>query len=267
MKKLLTIKNLKKYFPIKRGVFLRQVGVNKAVDNISFSIGEKEIVGLVGESGSGKTTAGKTAIRLIEPTGGEISFLGKDLCSASLKELRHSRQFVQMVFQDPYASLNPRKTIQENIGEALLYHRRVSNKEQQREEVVNILKKIGISPNALDQYPHQFSGGQQQRISIGRAISLRPKLIICDEAVSALDLLVQAQILNLLYELKEKFDLSYLFISHDLSVVRCFCDRALVMFQGKIVEEGEVEAIFEDPKHPYTQKLISSIPKQRPSRY
>ena len=264
MKKLLTIKNLKKYFPIRRGIFHRQVGSIKAVDDISFSIGEREVVGLVGESGSGKTTVGKTAIRLLEPTAGEIFFLGKDLRATSHKQLRRLRQHVQMIFQDPYASLNPRKTILDNIGEALLYHRIVANKEAQVDEVVKILKKIGIPTNALNQYPHQFSGGQQQRISIGRAISLSPKLIICDEAVSALDLLVQAQILNLLCDLKETFELSYLFISHDLSVVRYLCDRILVMYQGKIVEEGSTEAIFEDPKQSYTKKLIASIPRQRP---
>jgi len=264
MKKLLIVNNLKKYFPIRRGIFYRRVGDIKAVDGISFSIQEREIVGLVGESGSGKTTVGKTAIRLMEPTEGEIFFLGKDFLAASPRQLRKLRQKVQMVFQDPLSSLNPRKTVLENIGEALLYHRFVSSKEQQIDEVIKILNKIGLPTSTLNQYPHQFSGGQQQRISIGRSIALRPKLIICDEVVSALDLLIQAQILNLLYELKQAFQLSYLFISHDLGVVRYLCDRILVMYKGKIVEEGTTEAIFEDPKHPYTQKLLASIPKQHP---
>jgi len=264
MNKLLRVNHLKKYFPIRRGLFRRHVGDVKAVDDICFSIEEGEIVALVGESGSGKSTVAKTVIRLLEPTAGEIIFLGEDFLAASSKQLRLLRQKIQIVFQNPLTSLNPRKTILENIGEALLYHRFVSTKQEQVDEVVKILKRINMDASALNQYPHQFSGGQQQRISIGRAISMSPKLIICDEAVSALDLLVQAQILNLLYELKQTLNLSYLFISHDLSVVRHLCDRILVMFQGKIVEEGSTEAIFEDPKHPYTQQLLASIPKQRP---
>lgn len=234
------------------------------MDGVSFTIRESEVLGIVGESGSGKTTAGRAAIRLIEPSSGEILFLEKDLLAASQKELRSIRPHVQMVFQDPLASLNPRKTILENIGEALLYHKRVASREEQVHEVLMILKKIGMPPAALNQYPHQFSGGQQQRISIGRAIALRPRLIVCDEPVSALDLSVQASILNLLSEFKKSLKLSYLFISHDLSVVRHFCDRILVMYRGKVVEEGITEAIFEDPKHPYTQMLLQSIPKKHP---
>lgn len=234
------------------------------MDGVSFSIGEGEVLGIVGESGSGKTTAGRAAIRLIEPTSGEILFLEKDLRAASQKELRLIRPHVQMVFQDPLASLNPRKTILDNVGEALLYHKRVGSREEQIHEVLAILKKIGLPATALNQYPHQFSGGQQQRISIGRAIALRPRLIVCDEPVSALDLSVQASTLNLLSEFKKSLKLSYLFISHDLSVVRHFCDRILVMYRGKVVEEGITEAIFEDPKHPYTQMLLQSIPKKHP---
>lgn len=264
MKKLLKVEELKKYFPIKRGIFRRRVGDVKAVDGVSFSIHEGEVVGLVGESGSGKSTVGRAAIRLIEPTEGKVEFLGEDFLAASPKKLRNLRRKVQMVFQDPLASLNPRKTVLENIGEPLLFHKQVGSREEQIDEVKKILGKIGISSSVLEHYPHQFSGGQQQRLSIGRAIGLRPKLVICDEAVSALDLSVQAQILNLLQDLKRGFKLSYLFISHDLSVVRHFCDRILVMYRGKIVEEGTTEAIFEDPKHPYTQLLLASIPRKHP---
>jgi ABC-type oligopeptide transport system ATPase subunit len=264
MKKLLTVKNLTKYFPIKRGIFRRHAGDVKAVDGVSFSIHEGEVVGLVGESGSGKSTVGRTAIRLIEPTNGEIEFLGKNFRAVPQKELRSLRSKLQMVFQDPLASLNPRKTVLDNIGEPLLFHKMISSRDEQVQEVKRILSKIGIPSSALDQYPHQFSGGQQQRLSIGRAIGLNPKLVICDEAVSALDLSVQAQILNLLQDLKQDYGLSYLFISHDLSVVRHFCDRILVMYKGKIVEEGLTEAIFDDPKHPYTQLLLASIPKKHP---
>lgn len=256
---LLKVKNLQTYFPIRRGVLRRHIGNIKAVDNISFSIQKGQILGMVGESGSGKSTAARSAIRLIEPTGGEVYFLDKNILKMKKKELQKLRIQIQMVFQDPLASLNPRKTLLENIGESLLYHKLVSNKEEQIDAVLKILKRIGLSEKALTSYPHQFSGGQQQRISIGRAIAMHPQLIICDEAVSSLDLSVQAQILNLLYELKEEFNLSYLFISHDLNVVRNFCDDIIVLYQGKIVEEGKREEIFNNPQHPYTQQLFSSI--------
>ncbi len=264
MKKILEVNNLKKYFPVHQGVFRRHVADIKAVDDISFSIEEEEVVGLVGESGSGKSTAGRAAIRLIEPTAGEIFFMGQDFRKISPRTLRTLRQKAQMVFQDPLSSLNPRKTILENVGEALLFHKLVKTIEEQVDQVVEMLKRVGIPASALNQYPHQFSGGQQQRISIGRALILRPKLIICDEITSALDLSVQAQVLNLLNDLKSRFKLSYLFISHDLSVVRHICDRILVMYRGQIVEEGGTETIFRDPKHTYTQKLLASIPISHP---
>lgn len=264
MNKILEVNNLKKYFPVRKGFLRRHVGDVKAVDDISFCIHEGEIVGLVGESGSGKSTAGRVSIRLIEPTEGEIFLMGQDLRRASRSQMRKLRQKVQMVFQDPLASLNPRKTILENIGEALLFHKLVKTKEEQEAEVIQILQKVGLSSSVLNQYPHQFSGGQQQRISIGRALILRPQLIVCDEITSALDLSVQAQVLNLLNELKQAFKLSYLVIAHDLSVVRHLCDRVLVMHQGKIVESEATETLFCDPKHPYTQQLLRSIPIRHP---
>lgn len=257
---LLEVKNLKKYFPIRKGILRRHVGDIKAVNGVSFSIEEGQIVGLVGESGSGKSTVARAAIRLYEPTSGEVYFQGKDLLAMKRKELKSIRRFVQMVFQDPLSSLNPRKTILENIGESLLYHKLVKNKEEQVARVINILKDIGLSQNALSRYPHQFSGGQQQRISIGRAVAMNPRLLICDEAVSSLDLSIQAQILNLLYDLKQKFHFSYLFISHDLSVVRNFCDEVIVLYRGEVVERGKSAKLFENPQHPYTKSLLSSMP-------
>lgn len=264
MSRLLEVNNLKKYFPIKRGLLRRTVGYVKAVDEVSFQIDEGEIVGLVGESGSGKSTIGRTAIRLSEPTEGEIFFMGEDLLKVSRTQLRRARTQAQMVFQDPLASLNPRKTILENVGEALLVHKLVKSKQEQAEAVVQILQKVGLSSSVLNQYPHQFSGGQQQRISIGRALILQPKLLICDEITSALDLSVQAQVLNLLMDLKKLFKLSYLLIAHDLAVVHHLCDRVLVMYQGKIVESAPAEALFRNPQHPYTQKLLNSIPIKHP---
>ena len=252
MKPLLKIENLKKHYFIKREIV-------RAVDDVSFSLEENEILGLVGESGSGKSTLARTAIRLLEPTSGHIYFEGEDFCKLRGRKLREARQRVQMVFQDPLSSLNPRKTILDNIGEALLYHKLVEDRDQQIDVVEKIVEKIGMSKTILDQYPHQFSGGQQQRISIGRAIAMEPKLIVCDEAVSALDLSVQAQILNLLYELKQRLKLSYLFISHDLNVVRFLCDRILVMYGGKIVESKSANELFENPEHPYTKQLLASI--------
>jgi ABC-type oligopeptide transport system ATPase subunit len=256
MKKLLEVHQLTKYFPIRKGIFRRQKGEIKALDGISFHIDSGEIVGLVGESGSGKSTAGRAITRIIEPTSGQVYFGGQNILRTSRSQLRKLRPKFQMVFQDPLASLNPRKTILENVGEALLYHKMVNTKEEQKHRVEQILQKVGLSSSALNQYPHQFSGGQQQRISIGRALILQPELIICDEITSALDLSVQAQVLNLLIDLKKTFHLSYLLISHDLSVIYHLCDRVLVLYQGKIVEQGETELVFNHPQHPYTQILL-----------
>ncbi|MCH1429929.1 MAG: ATP-binding cassette domain-containing protein [Chlamydiales bacterium] len=257
---LLEVKNLKKHFPIQSGVFKKTVGWVKAVDGVSFQLKKGEILGLVGESGCGKSTLGRAAIRLIEPTSGNIYFQGKDFLGKSSRELRQVRKDIQVVFQNPYASLNPRKTIAVNVGEAALYHGLVKTIKERDEYVVDILESVGLSSEALNRYPHEFSGGQQQRVCIGRAIALKPKLIICDEAISALDVSIQAQILNLLYELKRKHDLSYLFISHDLSVVEHFCDNIMVLYFGKLVEYGPAKEVFENPKQAYTKRLIASIP-------
>lgn len=263
---LLEVKDLKKYFPIMTGILRKQTGVIKAVDGIDFAIEQGTVLGMVGESGCGKSTAARTAIRLLEPTAGESFFEGQSLFSLPLEELKSLRKEIQMVFQDPYASLNPRKNVAENMGEALLYHRIVSSREEQADRVAETLRRVGLSPDVMTRYPHEFSGGQQQRICIGRAIALNPKLIVCDEAVSALDVSIQAQILNLLLELKEAFHLSYLFISHDLSVIRHISDRVVVLYGGKIVENRLTDEIFEDPHHSYTQTLLTAIPQMRPKR-
>lgn len=258
---LLQVKNLKKYFPVLSGLFRKQIGFTKAVDDVSFTVEKGEVLGMVGESGSGKSTAARTAIRLIEPTGGDSLFNGISLFSLNDSELKKIRKNIQIVFQDPLSSLNPRKNIRENIGEAVLFHRIVEAGASLEEYVEYILQQVGLSPDVMNRYPHEFSGGQQQRICIGRAIALKPELIVCDEAVSALDVSIQAQILNLLSELKDSLNLSYLFISHDLSVVRYISDRITVLLEGKIVETRSAEALFEDPRHPYTRRLLSSIPR------
>lgn len=263
---LLEVRNLKKYFPVYAGLFRKQVGEIKAVDGIDFSIPSGGVLGMVGESGSGKSTAARTAIRLLEPTSGESFFEGRSLFSLSKEELKPLRKEIQMIFQDPYASLNPRKNIGENMGEALLYHRVVSTRAEQTDCVAETLHRVGLSPDAMSRYPHEFSGGQQQRICIGRAIALRPKLIVCDEAVSALDVSIQAQILNLLLELKEMFHLSYLFISHDLSVIRHISDHIAVLYAGQVVENRPAEEIFGNPQHAYTKALLAAIPRLRPRR-
>jgi ABC-type oligopeptide transport system ATPase subunit len=260
------VTGLKKYFPVYAGLFRREVASIKAVDGIDFSIPRGGILGVVGESGSGKSTAARASIRLIEPTAGRIMFMGKSLTDLTPPQLKSIRKEIQIVFQDPYASLNPRKSIFQSIGEALLYHKIVENETEQREAVAEVLNKIGLSPDVMERYPHEFSGGQQQRICIGRAIALKPKLIVCDEAVSALDVSIQAQILNLLMELKETMQLSYLFISHDLSVIRHVSDYTAVMHRGKIVESAPTEEIFLNPQQSYTRALLASIPRVHPIR-
>lgn len=261
---IIEVIDLKKYFPITKGLFKSHVGDVKAVDGVSFTINKGEVVGLVGESGSGKTTAGRAMIRLIEPTSGQIIFLGQDLVGLDMDALRKLRIQAQIVFQNPYSSLNPRYPVGESIGEGLRYHGFAQNAIDLEEQVAEVMVKIGLSPDLMHRYPHQFSGGQQQRLCIGRAIAMNPQLIIFDEAVSALDVSVQAQILNLLISLKDQLELSYLFISHDLSVVRYICDRVLVMYKGKIVEAAATEELFNHPQHPYTKKLLESIPRSYP---
>lgn len=264
-KPLLSVSKLKKYFPVTAGIFRRQIANVKAVDGIDFSIDSGEVLGIVGESGCGKSTLGRTAIRLIEPTAGEIHFKGMNFSKLDEQQLKQMRRHLQMIFQDPYASLNPRKTVEEIIGEALTYHKLVVDKSERRDVVADILHKVGLNPDAMLRYPHQFSGGQQQRICIGRAIVLRPELIVCDEALSALDVSVQAQIMNLLSDLQSTYNLSYLFISHDLSVVRHISDRVLVLYLGKVMESATTEELFSNPKHPYTQALLSAVPKSHPN--
>lgn len=263
---LLEVKGLKKYFPVTAGVFRSEVAQVKAVDGIDLKVNRGEVVGLVGESGSGKSTAGRAMIRLIEPTAGQVEWMGRDLLSMDSRSLLEVRREAQMVFQDPYSSLNPRKPIVQSIGEGFLYHGILKTESEVREKVADVLKLVGLSPDVMDRYPHQFSGGQQQRICIGRAIAIRPRLVICDEALSALDVSVQAQVMNLLAELKEDLDLSYLFISHDLATVRHICDRVVVLYLGKVMEEGTTEEIFTNPKHPYTQALLSATPKDYPGQ-
>lgn len=262
---LLEVKGLKKYFPIYAGLFRKQIGEIKAVDGIDFNLYKGQVLGMVGESGCGKSTAARASIRLIEPTAGTILFDGQSLLDLNAQELKKIRQDIQIVFQDPYASLNPRKPIGESIGEALIYHQIASNRTEQEDRVADVLKKVGLSPDIMGRYPHEFSGGQQQRICIGRAIALNPRLLVCDEAVSALDVSIQAQILNLLIELKETMDLSYLFISHDLSIIRQISDHVIVLYFGKVMESASTEEIFTRPQHPYTRALLSAIPKNHPN--
>lgn len=258
------VKGLTVHFPVTSGLFKRVVGYARALEDVDFSIDKGEILGVVGESGSGKSTMARAAIRLIEPTAGAITFLDQDFRSLSHEELLKIRPEIQMVFQDPFASLNPRKTIGDALGEPLRYHGRVHSKQEELERVGDLLEQIGLPRSAMWRYPHQFSGGQQQRICIGRALIVNPKMIICDEVVSALDVSVQAQILNLLLELRDRLQLSYLFISHDLSVIRYVSDKVLVLYLGKVMESGSVEELFANPKHPYTQALLSSVPRIHP---
>lgn len=263
--KLLEIKNLKKYFPVKAGVFRRTVDHVKAVDDISFSIKAGETLGLVGESGCGKSTTGRTILRLLEATSGEIWFEGKDLLSLDKKDMRSMRKEMQIIFQDPYASLNPRMTVEDIVGEPLDIHNLVSSKKERRERVLEILNSVGLGEEHMRRYPHEFSGGQRQRIGVARALAVDPKLIIADEPVSALDVSIQAQVINLLQDLQEEYGLTYLFITHDLSVVKHISDRIAVMYLGKIVELAEKKALFDDPLHPYTRLLLSAIPVADPT--
>jgi peptide/nickel transport system ATP-binding protein/oligopeptide transport system ATP-binding protein len=258
---LLSVENLKVYFPILGGVFRRKVGEVKAVDDVSFTVNKGQTVGLVGESGSGKTTIGRAIIRLNEPTSGRIIYEGTDISKLNSSSFRPYRKKIQIIFQDPYNSLNPRLSIFEIIGEALEIHFPQMSRDDRRARVAELLDKVGLKRDYLDRYPHEFSGGQRQRIGIARALAVDPKFIVCDEPVSALDVSVQAQIVNLLQDLQEELGLTYLFIAHDLAVVEHISDFVLVMNNGKIVEAATAEAIYENPQHDYTRKLLSAVPK------
>ena len=258
---ILKLKNLKTYFPIKNGFFGGVTGYVKAVDNISFDVYGGETLGLVGESGCGKTTCGRTILRLEEPTEGEMIYKGKDIVKMNADQLRIFRKEVQIIFQDPYSSLNPRMTIGNAIMEPMQVHNILNNDNQRKEKVEELLSKVNLDPSHFYRYPHEFSGGQRQRIGIARALAVNPKFIICDESVSALDVSVQAQVLNLLNDLKKEFGLTYIFISHDLSVVKYMSDRMVVMQKGVIEEMGDADEIYNNPKTPYTKKLINAIPE------
>jgi oligopeptide/dipeptide ABC transporter ATP-binding protein len=262
---LLEVKDLKTHFPIRRGVMNRTVGYVKAVDGVSFSIGKGSTLGLVGESGCGKTTVGRTLMRLIPATAGQVTFDGRDVLNMSSAEIKHLRQRIQIMFQDPYGSLNPRMTIEDIIGEGMSIHKIARGKERSR-RVATILEQVGLSPNYADRFPHEFSGGQRQRIGIARALAVNPAFIVCDEPVSALDVSIQSQIVNLLQDLQEKFDLTYLFIAHDLAVVKHISDYVAVMYLGRIVEYTSRDEMYNNPLHPYTKSLLSAIPQPDPKR-
>jgi peptide/nickel transport system ATP-binding protein len=262
-KPILQIKDVQTYFPVRKGIFGRITDYVKAVDGVSFDVYPGEVLGLVGESGCGKTTLGRTILRLIEPSGGEIHFEEKDIRSLDSSEMRRMRKHMQIVFQDPYSSLNPRMTIGAAIMEPMQVHHLHGNDKNRRAKVVELLDRVGLSSNVFNRYPHEFSGGQRQRVSIARALAVEPRFIICDESVSALDVSVQAQVLNLINELRDELGLTYIFISHDLSVVKFMSDRMVVMEAGKIVEMGPAEAIYENPQSAYTRKLIDAIPQGR----
>jgi peptide/nickel transport system ATP-binding protein len=261
---ILEVKNLKKYFPIKSGVIGKSKGNVKAVDDVSFTIKRGTTMGLVGESGCGKSTTGRTILRLIEKTEGDVLFNGKEVHTMNKKELRELRTKMQIIFQDPYSSLSPRLPVGEIIGEAVKEHKLVPN-DQYEEHIDKIMASCGLQSYHKDRYPHEFSGGQRQRICIARALALNPEFIVCDEPVSALDVSIQAQIINLLEDLQKEYGLTYLFISHDLSVVEHICDTVGVMYLGGLVETGNTEDIFENPLHPYTKALFSAIPIPDPT--
>jgi oligopeptide/dipeptide ABC transporter ATP-binding protein len=257
---LIQLDHVTKHFPVKHGVFARAQGVVHAVEDVTLDVRKGETLGIVGESGCGKSTTARLMLRLLDPTKGSIHFEGRDISRLSQRQLRPVRREMQMIFQDPYASLNPRKTVEQIVGQPFAIHGGVSTKEA-RLRVKKLLEVVGLSPEHSSRYPHEFSGGQRQRIGIARALALQPRLIVCDEPVSALDVSVQAQILNLLRSLQHEFDLTYVFISHDLSVMRQICTRIAVMYLGRVVELADSERIFEHPRHPYTAALISAVPR------
>ena len=261
---LLEVKNLRKYFPIRGGVLSRVVANVKAVEDVSFSIKPGEVVGLVGESGSGKTTAGRAILRLIEPTDGEVIFNGTDVTTLSKSQMREYRKEMQIIFQDPFASLNPRMTVGDIIGEAFTIHNLARGREKE-ERVASLLEKVGLSPSHMRRYPHEFSGGQRQRIGIARALAVDPQFIVADEPVSALDVSIQAQVVNLLQDLKEELGLTLLFIAHDLSVVEYISDKVVVMYLGRVMEIAPAQELYANPVHPYTEALLSAVPIPDPT--
>jgi oligopeptide transport system ATP-binding protein len=263
---LLEVRSLIKHYPVTSGIVIQNVvGLVKAVDNISFFIRRGETLGLVGESGCGKTTTGRCILHLENPTSGEVLFEGKNLTDMTTAGLRALRPRLQIIFQDPYSSLNPRMTIGQIIGEPPSVHKMITGKEEYREKVSELLSVVGLNPNMVDRYPHELSGGQRQRVGVARALSMRPSFIVCDEPVSALDVSIQAQIINLLEELQEQYGLTYLFIAHDLSVVRHISNRIVVMYLGKIAEIADRQELYENPLHPYTQALMSAVPIPDPA--
>ncbi len=261
---LVEVRDLVKHFPITKGVLQRQVGAVRAVDGVSFDIRRGETMGLVGESGCGKSTTARLITRLLDPTSGSILFEGEDIAQRSRRQLKPLRSDMQMIFQDPYSSLNPRKTIGSIIGEPFVIHRAETDKEKRKRRVQELMEQVGLNPEHYNRYPHEFSGGQRQRIGVARAIALEPKLILADEPVSALDVSIQAQILNLLRDLQAALDLTIVFIAHDLSVVRHMCDRVAVMYLGKIVELAGADELYARPRHPYTGALLSAVPVPDP---
>lgn len=259
------VRNLKKHFPIMRGILRRQVGAVKAVDGVSFDIYKGETLGLVGESGCGKSTTGRSILQLLKPTDGSVHFKGQDLTKLGQNELRRTRRHMQMIFQDPYASLNPRMTVGNIIGEPLEIHN-IGDANSRKERVKELLKIVGLNPYFINRYPHEFSGGQRQRIGVARALATNPDFIVADEPISALDVSIQAQVVNLLDDLKAELGLTYLFIAHDLSMIRYISDRVAVMYLGKVVELSEKDLVFDHALHPYTQALLSAIPIPDPEK-
>ena len=262
---LLKVKDLVKHFPVKGGIFSRTIDKVHAVDGVSFELEAGETLGVVGESGCGKSTLGRSLLRLIEPTSGEVWFEGKNVTTAGKEELRALARDMQIIFQDPFASLNPRMTVGAIVGEALTIHKLTRNAKENEDRIVHLLETVGLAPEHMRRYPHEFSGGQRQRIGIARALAVDPKLIVCDEAVSALDVSIQAQVINLLEDLRSQFSLSYIFIAHDLSVVEHISHRVAVMYLGRIVEIASSKDLYTDPKHPYTEALLSAVPIPDPS--
>jgi oligopeptide transport system ATP-binding protein len=262
---LLSVRGLKKHFPITSGLlFQRQVGAVKAVDDVSFDVFKGETLGLVGESGCGKSTTGRTVLQLYRPTAGSVVFEGKELTTLPPEELRKMRKRMQMIFQDPFASLNPRMSVGRIVAEPIRIHRTIANRKEEQEYVEHLLERVGLNPYYVNRYPHEFSGGQRQRIGVARALALNPSFIVADEPISALDVSIQAQVVNLLEELQDELNLTYLFIAHDLSMVRHICDRVAVMYLGKIVELAGSDELYDNPLHPYTQALLSAVPVPDP---